>query len=466
MTNTTQPRHLAYVGIGEHRGAKRIYLQNPRLLDSGFAPGDMIQVDFAVGRIVIRKSVLGDRTVSQKQKAGRTIPVIDISTKKLEDAFGDAERVRILYKDGSLEIDMHPIERALVARERKAVAALEARTVRLGSVCTGLGVMDAALHEGLREAGMAGKSEFAVEINADYLDFARMNNSALARTMTVEGSLDEIEPEMLPEIDFLAAGLPCTAVSASGRAKRTSAARKAGEDDRLLPEDDPNVGHLFVPWLNVIRHSNPSVVLLENVPLYSSTAGMLVVRTMLDKWGYRLFECELDGALWELEARKRFCMVAISRNIAPDGLEVRASRGHATISEILEPIPADSSRWNAVSYLKAKEVRDAAAGKGFKRYEVTPAATEVGTIGRGYYKWRSTEPMLVHPTNADLVRLFTPVEHARLKGIPEGLVSGLSDTAGHEVLGQSIAFGAFRAMARAIGEWWRTLAPSPAFALG
>jgi len=37
-------------------------------------------------------------------------------------------------------------------------------------------------------------------------------------------------------------------------------------------------------------------------------------------------------------------------------------------------------------------------------------------------------------------RLLTPVEHCRVKGIPENLVKGVFKTTAHEVIGQSILF--------------------------
>lgn len=94
-----------------------------------------------------------------------------------------------------------------------------------------------------------------------------------------------------------------------------------------------------------------------------------------------------------------------------------------------------------------------AAGKGFKRQLVTPDSTSVGTVGRGYFKGRSTEPFLQHPdpSKSELSRLFTATEHARLKGIPPSMVDGLSETIAHEVLGQSVVYPVFQAVGEALG---------------
>jgi len=49
------------------------------------------------------------------------------------------------------------------------------------------------------------------------------------------------------------------------------------------------------------------------------------------------------------------------------------------------------------------------------------------------------------------VRLFTPIEHARLKGIPEHLVKGISPTTAHEGLGQSILYNHAYTIAKSLG---------------
>lgn len=76
----------------------------------------------------------------------------------------------------------------------------------------------------------------------------------------------------------------------------------------------------------------------------------------------------------------------------------------------------------------------------------------MGTIGRHYAKWRSTEPLIQHPANPKLRRLLTPTEHARVKTIPEALIEGLSATTAHQCLGQSVLHCAFIAVGRALGR--------------
>ncbi|EBB4184929.1 DNA cytosine methyltransferase, partial [Salmonella enterica] len=61
-------------------------------------------------------------------------------------------------------------------------------------------------------------------------------------------------------------------------------------------------------------------------------------------------------------------------------------------------------------------------------------------------------PFIVHPEQPELSRIFTPTEHCRVKGIPEELIQGLSDTIAHQILGQSVVFPAFEALALALGN--------------
>ena len=113
-------------------------------------------------------------------------------------------------------------------------------------------------------------------------------------------------------------------------------------------------------------------------------------------------------------------------------------------------------------YLKTKEVRDAEKGNSFAMQIVTPDSTSCPTLRKGYHKGGSTDPLLRHPTNPDLLRQLTVGEHARIKEVPEHLVEGMSKTDGHILLGQGIAYAPVRALFKRIGEslvqWKESLA--------
>jgi len=193
---------------------------------------------------------------------------------------------------------------------------------------------------------------------------------------------------------------------------------------------------------------------LENVPPYQTTASMMVIRSVLTELGYVVQEMILDGnEFGALEARKRLCMIATTKGLkVPDiaNLKPLRQKEHC-INDILEHVPDDSERWKNLAYLNEKEARDIAAGKGFRRQVLSGDENHCGTIGKGYAKLRSTESFIRNPRTG-LERIFTPIEHARVKTIPEYLIDGLSDTKAHEVLGQSVIHTTFVAVGKWIGS--------------
>jgi DNA (cytosine-5)-methyltransferase 1 len=102
--------------------------------------------------------------------------------------------------------------------------------------------------------------------------------------------------------------------------------------------------------------------------------------------------------------------------------------------------------------LKAKALRDRAAGKNFKMQVFRATDTAIGTITKGYSKVRSTDPKIAHPTDPELLRQLTAAEHGRVKGVPTTLVQGLSPTVAHELLGQGIVYAPFHSVGKRIGQ--------------
>jgi DNA (cytosine-5)-methyltransferase 1 len=259
-----------------------------------------------------------------------------------------------------------------------------------------------------------------------------------------ELAFDATELLSLPKVDILEAGIPCTAHSNAGRAKKSLA----------KPEDDPNAGHLVAGFLAIAAAVNPAIILVENVPQYLTSASFAILSNQLREWGYDVQSTVLHGKDFGcLEHRDRMAMVAVSEGIDFDinSLVVNADEPQP-LGDLLEDVPLDSPLWSTMGYLRAKEERDIAAGKGFRMQIFDAASTFVSTIGRGYAKIRSTEPKIQHPTDPTLLRQLTPVEHARIKGVPEEMIEGLGVTIAHEMLGQSILAKPFRALADHIGN--------------
>jgi Site-specific DNA methylase len=315
---------------------------------------------------------------------------------------------------------------------------------------------------------------FANEIRSELLEQAAGNNDSWdSETVPLAAPMQELAFDAwamnrLPRVEVLEAGLPCSGASVAGRAKRG-----AGH-----PEAHPDVGHLVVPFLAIIAKVQPAVVLLENVKQYLTSASMCILRNQLRDFGYDLHEEVLQGADWNaLEHRERMCMVAVTRGLSFDfAALVRPSIQERRIGDVLDPVSDDAPCWSRMDGLKAKQARwqaerDKSEGSLFAMQIVTAFDTKSPTITKGYSKVRSTDPKLQHPSNPDLLRQFTPAEHARIKGIPERLVAGLSATLAHELLGQSICYDPFRSVGRLIGRALKTscevvVAPLPAYLPG
>lgn len=449
--------------IGQNRGSPRLWLQGVRAQLAGFFPGKRFNVrkDDERSMLILELDETGVRLVSKKCKASGDIPVIDVNSKELLSVFEGLESVRVIVQQARIVI--LPLQVDLAKRERlqRLVGKLQSgEPLKLGSLAHGGGVLSHAVHHGLRDAGIANQLAFANEIRSELLDQSALHDSAWCdETVAFAAPMQHLafDPwamERLEKCEILSAGLPCSGASVAGRAKRGLS----------HPEAHPDVGHLVVPFLNILARVQPGIAVFENVNSYGSSASMHIIRNLLRDFEYDVHEIELHAEEWNaLEHRVRLCMVAVTKGLKFDfSLLQRPERKVTRISEILDPIGPDDARWSRMQGLKEKEARDAEAGKGFKMQVVSPFDTKCPTITKGYSKVRSTDPKLVHPTNPDLLRQFTSAEHSRIKGIDPELVFGLPETTAHEVLGQSICYEPFRAVAVCIGQMLKSVASAMA----
>lgn len=438
MNSALEIKHLR---IGTNKGKPRLYIDSARLRDAGMDVGSSYNADYDMRarKVTLTLCKEGDRVVCRKRHGDDYSPLIDIQNSKL-GMFGADSKVIVTIRRGVVEITIHHNDARAIERVERLAAEIEQGQVTAGELCIGAGIMADALHTGFQDQGIALKTKFVVEIDPSYLATADRQSGAIDRdTLLIEGGIQEIDPGVIPRVSVLVTGLPCTGASLAGRAKRHLKAA----------EEHPDAGYLVAPLIQIIHAASPSIVLLENVTLWENSASCAILTGVLREWGYKVQTTTLTRELGAFENRKRLCLVATTPGLDIDLdklLPVQAVP--AQLDELLEPVPADSPLWKEYAYLAAKETRDIANGAGFRTQVLTPTATSCGTITRGYNRVRSTDPRLAHPTNPKLSRLFTPVEHARIKGIPERFVEGLGPTEAHEVLGQSVLWPAFRAVGR------------------
>ena len=455
-TKEYEMKAASIISIREKRGAPQLWLENLATERSGFVPGATFTVTPYRKGVLLSLAEDGGRRVSKKDRGTRVVPVIDINAREALAPIADYEAVRVVYGERMIYVAPLASEIRRLRRLARLRAHLAQSSLDTAGLACGGGVMTHAVHAGLSDAGLGARTLMFNEIRADLAEHAMAHNDALSADTVIanlplqELAFDEEVMRRMPEVDLLEMGLPCSGASRSGKAKNKNA----------LPEDHPLVGYLIAGAIAVTAKLNPAVVIAENVPLWGSSASAAILRGQLRDLGYQVSERVLEATDWgEMEARKRWFMVAVTEGIAFDFEAMMPKRYPIRyLAEIMEEIPDDDPRWSPMQYLRDKEVRDRNRGANFKMQLFDGSEIHIGTLTKGLQKRRSTDPMFQHPERPELLRLPTVTEHARCKGIPEHLVAGLSQTKGHELLGQSIAYGPVRAIAAHLGQALRAFA--------
>jgi DNA (cytosine-5)-methyltransferase 1 len=440
------------VSIKEHRGSPRVWFQGKAPERSGFKPGCRFTVrphpDRPKEGVVIRLCAEGERIVSRKVYAsGTEVPVLDLNSSKDLEIFEGCESVRVVFGEGCVYLSPVATEQRRVKRLTRLRTRLQAgEALTTAGVCAGGGVLSHAVHAGFNDAGVKTRLAMHNEIRDDLAEQVAEHNdifdeqSVLLQMPLQELAFDDAVLRRLGEVDVMELGLPCSGASVAGRAKRSLG----------MPEEHPDVGHLVVAALALIAKLNPVACIFENVPQYANTASAVLIRQQLRDFGYDTHEIEVFGPdFGELEARKRWCLAAVTKGIPFDFQTlVVGPFAVRTLSDVLEPAKAVADEWSPMTGLKDKAQRDKEAGNGFKMQVYTGTENQIHTLTKGLVKNRSTDPKIQHPDNPELLRVPTVGEHARCKGVPEHLVQGLSKTTAHELLGQGIVYRPFRLVAR------------------
>lgn len=440
--------------IGTNRGSLRLWLQGEFPARAGFTVGKPYRINEGPDYLVLQLAEDGDRIVSRKKDTKNEenyFPVIDLNNQDLLERFKLFATVRIIMKENELWIcPLASDKRKQTRLQRLKDKLQEGRPVDMGSIAHGLGVLDHALHAGLAEEGIATKLVYVNEVREELIDQSLAHNDTFnSDTQALIGPMQEIAFDervmnLVKPADILSAGLPCSGASVAGRAKRKLS----------HPEEHPLVGHLVVAGLMFVAKGNPCIFVLENVPPYQNSASAFILRNQLRDWGYEIHEREFLGTEWgELEKRNRWCMVAVTPGIPfnfdemkPEPFAVRS------LADVLENPEDVQDRWSLMPGLKAKLERDRAAGKGFEMQIYTGEESHINTLTKGIAKNRSTDPKIQHPSDPELLRIPTAKEHALCKGVPDKLITGLSQTLAHEMLGQGICYKPFQALGRYLGQ--------------
>lgn len=418
-----------YTAAKETKRGTRIWIEGQKLSLSGFAPDALYTVlyDGVSKRITLTLDpVVGSKRVTKSTRNGKDRPIIDLQSKMVDSVFSGGDRLRVTFNHGQIIISEHHEVTSQEQREDRFQQRTENGTLLKASMFTGGGISTDAITQAISQSGLNSRMSWVCEMEVKYIESAGQNCMSIDdNTAFLVGMAEEIEPDLYSEVDVLSFSMPCAGFSKAGKSKH----KQTSEN---------HSGTALFGVINAIKASNPSVIISENVTEAMDSPIYQLLTSELRRTGYKVFEQILDQRhTASIENRARYWMVAVSEGIAPESLELpQVIQDQPTIASILESNPSES--WSTNDYLHAKAERDLAAGKGFKRQLITGAETTCGTIGRYYAKKRSTEPFVVN--SEGLERLFTPIEHARVKSVPEHLIKGISKTTAHEILGQSVDY--------------------------
>lgn len=200
---------VSYMGVGSKGSAKRLYMQGLRLEDAQFKIGqryDFKPLDDGRKGIEIFISDTASRKVSRKKRRNSDVyvPVMDIFSEDLGRALEDVDRVRVVYHDGRAVVTEHHEDRSRHSAIVNLVKNLKAGTITEGTLFAGGGVSNRALHDGFLASGLKSKTAFMLEIDAQRMQMAYENSPAVDKdTLYVCGDVNEVEPDLLPQVDVL-----------------------------------------------------------------------------------------------------------------------------------------------------------------------------------------------------------------------------------------------------------------------
>lgn len=280
------------------------------------------------------------------------------------------------------------------------------------------------------------------EIEDSYLQHSfEINRSAFTdNTIVLNGDMDHFDlSNCAIKSSLFLSGISCIGASRAGISKGQYG----------VAELHSSAGHLFWSTIKYIIGINSYFYILENTDSYKKTDSYKSIKLILDEIGYFYEEGILNSHdFGATESRNRLFLIASSDDsnhvhaIEPFSKKHHFVGPRITINHLLDPaIDEDSKMYREYDHLKQKAIRDAKDGKGFGRTLFTGSETKSLVIRAQYAKAGSSDCYHIHPLNPELSRLYSVLEHSRLKGFDDSFIlNSKTNTAtlGHTILGQGI----------------------------
>tara|TARA_R110001583_G_scaffold162327_1_gene314478 strand:- start:3211 stop:4677 length:1467 start_codon:yes stop_codon:yes gene_type:complete len=437
---------IKYQEVKVLRETRRIWLEGDELNRAGFKKGDLYTTvfDFSKRTLKLKRVVNSDenqakakartgevKVVSGRQMKGWIKPIIDVCNADVTELLQDVMKLRAIIKQGEILVTIHHEEINRLNRESSLKENVKAGFVTEASSFSGFGISTDGISEGIKLSGLESRVEYLMDKESRYLDVARINNKEkFGNAKFITGSIEEIEPTLIDPVNIYSFSMPCTNYSSHGKSKK-----------KLDSAEDSSEATALFGTINMIRAFNPAVIVSENVPNAKGSASYKMLISELERMGYNVFETTLDRTHGKcLEDRKRYWFIAVSKGMSDIDFNdfMVPEQVYATVADALEDIPTDSVRFSPLDKLEARDKKNKEAGRNFSLNLVSPSDKSVSTIVRLYHKHQVSNPHL--SLDGKNYRLFTKLEHARMKEIPERFVADISDTLAHEGCGQSVSY--------------------------
>ena len=454
------------VGTAEPRG--RINIENSRQLkEAGFPVGTRFNVNYQPGYVEAVKDSFGTNAIAPKRFAKRdgseTVGErFDLRSKQIHEHFAGEEKVLALYlADRIVFLHLPTVSRNL-QRLEKLKSAVQRGKLRTAAFYSGLGTLDAALHDGFAKAGLETEIAMANDSWSVALDALLNDHPAAGKsTRTFTGGIEQFiaSGTRLTDVDLFVAGIPCKGASKLNLATRD------------LPEMHPWAGHQVLNAVLALERADfPPLVLFENVTAYANTVSLSMLRRLLEEQGYQtelVGDVAEDGTYQgldsthygEIERRRRMALLAYPKGITLSmGSMVKSGPSTKTIGDIRLPeSEVDGKEYEKGLHLNREEKK----AKGWRNRIVDDTANVTPSMSADCWKQRIEDPKFKHPVDLGKCRLPLPEEHAALKGQNVSLINSLvANSHAHTALGNGAAKKVWVEFARTLGLELRRQMPT------
>lgn len=262
----------------------------------------------------------------------------------------------------------------------------------------------------------------------------------------VQGDINSINLNDLPDFEVLIGGFPCQPFSMMG-------AELGFEDTR---------GTLFFRIAEIIKHKTekgckPKAVVLENVrtlKTHNKGKTFSTIKRVLQQLGYEVFDAILNTVDYGIpQKRNRTYIVAFSNRDARFEFP-RKKVLKLTLQDLLEP-KVDEKYYLSEKILPTILSDGTGGYKAKSEIDLTIARPLCATMAKMH---RACQDNYV--TQDGRVRRLTPRECARLQGFPDEFVIPVSDSQAYKQFGNAVTVDvayevakAVRKTLKAIGEW-------------